>query len=137
MSLANFKATNHPQQVAKRGATDEVDDRGTDATNFAAWNERFGGFTLDVAAASHNAKCREFYTRGDDGLSQPWEGRVWCNPPYSNLSAWLFKAWQEWEHRSHADLSLIVMLLPANQEAAAERRTVLPPALFDAIWSRP
>ena len=30
------------------------------------------------------------YTRIDDGLSKPWWGRVWCNPPYDqNLSQWI------------------------------------------------
>lgn len=24
-----------------------------------------------------------------DGLSQPWEGRVWLNPPFSNIPPWL------------------------------------------------
>ena len=80
MSLIGFKGSNHPQQTAKRGAADDVDDRGTDATFFAGLEERFGKFTLDVAAAPHNAKCDTFYTREDDGLSIPW-GRpcVMCN----------------------------------------------------------
>lgn len=25
----------------------------------------------------------------DDGLSLPWVGRVWCNPPYSEVEAWM------------------------------------------------
>lgn len=113
MSLAGFKSSNHPQQTAKRGAADEVDDRGTDPAFVAALEERFGKFTLDTAAASHNAKAPAYYTRIDDGLTQPWHGNVWCNPPYSDCGAWVRKAWGEW--RAAAGVELIVMLLPANR----------------------
>lgn len=112
MSLAGFRATNHPQQTGKHGANDATDDRGTDQTFFDRTAERFGGFTLDVAAAAHNTKCTRYYTRDDDGLQQPWVGRIWCNPPYSDCRAWVQKAWDEW----HAETAqVIVMLLPANR----------------------
>lgn len=39
-------------------------------------------FTLDVCATPENAKCEMFYTVDDDGLSKPWIGTIWCNPPY-------------------------------------------------------
>lgn len=29
------------------------------------------------------------YNKNDDGLKQPWFGRVWLNAPYDNLEAWL------------------------------------------------
>lgn len=111
MSLVGFKGQNHPQQTDKRGALDEVDDRGTHPTMFDPLQARFG-FTLDVAAAPHNAKCERYYTRADDGLQQPWDGRVWCNPPYSDLKAWVCKAWAEWRR---GEVELIVMLVPANR----------------------
>lgn len=114
--LLGFKADNHPQQVAKRGAIDCVDDRGTPPEFFAELSERFGGFTLDVAAASHNAKCDQFYDRDHNGLEQPWHGRVWCNPPYSDLAAWVAKAWHEWRS---GRCDLIVMLLPGNRPEQA------------------
>lgn len=130
MSLVKFRGKNHPQQTGKRGALDEVDDRGTHPTMFDPLQERFG-FTLDVAAAPHNAKCERYYTRADDGLSQSWPGRVWCNPPYSDLNAWVKKAWEEWEKGRKLGLcgalqaamgdapkpptKLIVMLVPANR----------------------
>lgn len=125
MSMIGYRSENHPQQTAKRGALDEVDDRGTDATFFAQVSARFGGFTFDVAAAPHNAKCQYFYTRSDDGLLQPWPrgGRIWCNPPYSrvpateatearDLGSWVRKAWLEW---NTSKPELIVMLVPANR----------------------
>lgn len=117
MSLAGFRASNHPQQTAKRGAKDATDDRGTDPAFFAKVSERFGGFTLDAAAAEHNAKCEDYYTRDDDGLLQEWTGRVWCNPPYSNLRAWVEKAWHEWSRGRvmGGGPRLIVMLVPANR----------------------
>ena len=124
MSLAGFRASNHPQQTAKRGAADEVDDRGTDPAFIATLKDRFGAFTLDVAAAPHNAKAPVFYTRADDGLIQPWTGQVWCNPPYSDCGAWVQKAWAEWNFETTGLRrsrqvppfpELIVMLLPANR----------------------
>jgi phage N-6-adenine-methyltransferase len=110
--LAGFKATNHPQQLATRGAVDEVDDRGTDPAYVLSLEERFGQpFTLDVAAAAHNTKAPRYFTRADNGLAQPWANeRVWCNPPYSDLYSWVNKAWVE-----HEKTRGIVMLLPANR----------------------
>ena len=109
--LLGFKAQNHPQQTAAHGALDEVDDRATHPDDFARWNDELGPFTLDAAAAPHNAKVSKFYTRADNGLEQSWAGeRVWCNPPYSGLGDWLQKAWKEW-----AGTRGIVMLLPANR----------------------
>lgn len=48
-------------------------------------------FDLDVAAPpwdTHVPAARKF-TRADDGLAQPWEGRVWMNPPYSKPILWI------------------------------------------------
>ncbi len=114
MSVVGYKARNHPQQEAERGARADVDDRATAPEVFGPLNARFG-FTIDVAASPANTKCDRFYTADDDGLAQPWAGeRVWANPPYSypNLPAWVAKAWQEWKDGTP---DLIVMLLPANR----------------------
>lgn len=111
--ISGFRATNHPQQTGKRGAVDDVDDRGTEWEFVRSIEARFGPFDLDPAAAAHNAKAPAYYTRDDDGLAQPWRGAVWVNPPYSDCAAWVGKAWAEWE--SDAPPTRIVMLLPANR----------------------
>lgn len=133
--LVGFKAGNHPQQTAKRGASDEIDDRGTEWSFIRALEERLGApFDLDVAAAPHNAKAPHYYTLADDGLTQRWWGNVWCNPPYSrvpggsDLGSWVQKAWREWrgtDPRTPDDHYMqlardaapwrISMLLPANR----------------------
>lgn len=112
MSLVRFRAQNHEQQVLVRGPRGEVDDRGTTPEVFDPLHERFR-FTIDVAAAAHNAKCERYYSIEDDGLAQDWTGeRVWCNPPYSDIGPWVEKA-----HTSGAEL--VVMLLPANRTEQA------------------
>lgn len=108
--LVGFKAQNHPQQVGANGAAHHVDDRATTPEVFDPLHQRFH-FSIDVAAAAHNTKLPRFYSIEDDGLEQSWRGeRVWCNPPYSNITPWLEKAWDEWKRAQ-----LIVMLVPANR----------------------
>jgi phage N-6-adenine-methyltransferase len=109
LSLVNFRAGNHIQQVAKRGPLDSVDDRATDPAVFSELHARFR-FTVDAAAAPHNAKLPRFWTLHNSGLARSWAGeRVWCNPPYSSLDEWVGKA------SSETSAALIVMLLPANR----------------------
>lgn len=124
----SFINRNHPQQTAVRGALDEVDDRGTTSEVFDPLNERFH-FTLDVAAAAHNAKCPRFFTRADDGLAQPWDGeRVWCNPPYSDIRPWVEKAWNS------GQAELIVMLLPANRTEQGWWQDLVEPRRDQTEW---
>lgn len=69
-------------------------------------------FDLDVCALPENAKCRKFYTPEMDGISQPWEGVCWCNPPYGrSIGEWVRKAFM-----SMATGSKVVMLLPARTD---------------------
>lgn len=108
--MLGFKIENHPQQTAKRGAKDTVDERITPQWLFDAMDARFH-FTLDAAANSANTKCEQFYDLAMDGLAQPWApNSVWCNPPYSNIAAWVEKAWLEYRLGA-----TVVMLLPANR----------------------
>lgn len=112
MSLVNFNAQNHPQQTKRRGAIDAVDDRQTPPELMLALRERFA-FTLDAAASVENRQCEHYWSLEQDGLMQPWSGVVWCNPPYSDLGAWVRKAWAEIARKGGPET--VVMLVPANR----------------------
>lgn len=54
--------------------------------------QALGAFDLDPCASEHQpwATACQHLTIRDDGLSKPWAGRVWCNPPYGPFAAkWL------------------------------------------------
>lgn len=62
-------------------------------------------FDLDVAAPPGGVPwipAKRYFTENDDGLTQPWEGFVWCNPPYSAPTRWLDKL------ASHGDGIILV-----------------------------
>ena len=72
-------------------------------------------FDLDVASSKSvydevNAKKR--FTIENDGLAQPWNGLVWCNPPYSNCSPWVDRMI---EHNNG------IALLPASKSRWGEK----------------
>ena len=64
----------------------------------------FGEIDLDPCSNSHimpNVPAKVHYTKAEDGLSQPWFGKVYMNPPYGNeISQWteqLVKAYKQEE----------------------------------------
>lgn len=101
----------------------EDDVRETPPELFDPLHEEFK-FTLDACAVPENAKltryctevgffnenrAEEICTPGVDGLTGSWaRERVWCNPPFSDIEAWVRKAWE-------SDARLVVMLVPATR----------------------
>lgn len=74
----------------------------------------FGPFDTDPAATPATSQAPVFYTMDDDGLAQIWKGRVWLNPPYSQVGTWMAKA------RAEVDMEnaeLVVCLVPARVDA--------------------
>ena len=69
-------------------------------------------FTLDPCALPENAKCKKFYTPEQNGLNQDWSGEiVFCNPPYSEVSKWVEKAYREAKRGAKT-----VMLIPSRTD---------------------
>jgi phage N-6-adenine-methyltransferase len=71
-------------------------------------------FRLDVCATGENAKCLRYFTEAQDGLSQPWRGVCWMNPPYGRtIGLWMRKA-----HESALQGATVVCLVPARTDTA-------------------
>lgn len=59
--------------------------------------EPLGEFDLDPCAQPGWPTARHHFYRHDDGLAQRWNGRAWCNPPYTSdeIRRWM---WRMKEH---------------------------------------
>jgi hypothetical protein len=82
-----------------------------------------GGIDLDPCSNSTlrpNVPADRVMTASDDGLSAPWFGRVYMNPPYgSAISIWVEKLASEYEN---GDVSEAIALVPARTDTAWWRR---------------
>ena len=89
-----------------------TDNWSTPQDFFDKLNDEFH-FTLDVCADETNHKCEHYYTKEIDGLSRPWIGTIWCNPPYGRkIGEWVRRA----HFSSHIGSATVVMLLPARTD---------------------
>lgn len=80
---------------------------------FNYYDARFN-FSHDVAATVSNALASCYYTEEDDALTKDWGRAAWCNPPYSDTSAWVDKAIEQ----TSRGFREVVMLLPAATSVA-------------------
>lgn len=48
-------------------------------------------FDVDVCSppGGSNVPATKYYDIKDDGLTQKWEGLVWCNPPFNECAKWM------------------------------------------------
>jgi hypothetical protein len=80
-----------------------------------------GKFALDPCASTRQPwrTASEHYTLRDDGLSRPWSGRVWCNPPYGQETA-------KWLERCAAHGDAIALIFARTETAM----------FFDHVWQK-
>lgn len=94
-----------------------------------------GPIALDPCAESHdgsNIPAARLLTKEDDGLSHPWFGTVYMNPPYGHeIGAWIEHLCSEYEtgHTGSA-----IALVPARPDTKWFRRMRSYPRCF--IWGR-
>lgn len=85
--------------------------------------EFFGEIDLDPCAPDKLVPvvpARTIYTKADDGLVQPWSGRVWMNPPYGeSIGFWIQK------------------LITAYRDGSIEAGLALLPSRTEAAWFSP
>jgi phage N-6-adenine-methyltransferase len=97
----------------------------------SALYEVFKRFDLDPCSPTRKGpvKARVHLTAEDDGLSLPWHGVVFVNPPYGrSLSSWVEKARGEYQRgRARA----VVLLIPARTDTAYWHEQIAGSA---AVW---
>ena len=88
-----------------------TDEYETPQELFNHYNSIFN-FELDVCASDKNHKCKQYYSKFDNGLNKEWKNKNWMNPPYGrDISKWVEKAYNEGLRNK-----LTVCLLPSRTD---------------------
>ena len=101
-------------QLSKALFSSTKEDWATPQDFFDKLDEEFH-FDLDPCADAENAKCKEYFTKEENGLLKDWGGRrVFCNPPYGRKSTgeWIQKCYEEAKKPG----TVVVALIPARTD---------------------
>jgi len=119
------------------------DDWATPPELFDKLDREFGPFDLDPCGQrEHHYTAHTIHARGGlfydgscpalDGLTQPWRGRVYVNPPYGRqMPRWIEKAVAEVEA---GNAELVCALIPARTDTKMWQRFIL--GEFINPWDR-
>lgn len=92
-----------------------------------------GGIDLDPASstdANRLVKATTYYTREQNGLSHPWFGRVWLNPPYGRSA--------KMQGQGRSTIKMFVdKCLDAYRQGEIEQATLLVTTEVNAKWFYP
>jgi hypothetical protein len=81
-ALAAIDGERHNPRTALTGN----DEWHTPEPHIEAARDVLGAIDLDPASnarAQRTVRAAHYFTKHDDGLTKPWRGKVWLNPPYS------------------------------------------------------
>lgn len=93
-----------------------------------------GAIDLDPAScalANQTVKATHYYTKEENGLAHPWYGRVWCNPPYTQVVPGhsSIKAWVKRAHHLYQEgtIEQCILLIPNDTSTT----------WFEWLWAYP
>jgi phage N-6-adenine-methyltransferase len=92
---------------------------------FGGLENYFGKFDVDLASSESNHLCDEYYTLKNSAFDNQYiyQKRIYCNPPYSNITPWCKLALDIVENAAYMEAAFddcskknteVVMLLPAT-----------------------
>lgn len=103
-----------------------------------------GGIDLDPASceiANRTVKAVRYYTKKDNGLIQPWYGRVWLNPPFGRMNASKNTAHGSTGGKSIMGLFVTKLLneysIGNTEQAILLATNKADTSWFDQLWSYP
>ena len=102
----------HKRTVVQTLTSSETDEWSTPPHYIGLAKQVMGAIDLDPASnalAQQWIEAETYYTIKDNGLMQPWFGRLWLNPPYGNqVRLWTEKALHCYENGAIREGILLV-----------------------------